>query len=222
MISYKNWKSLNESFGFTTLGLAQPQNLGLTSNLPTEEELLSEMKKKMAAIKKKMKKKMDGDMGIAPDEDEGDGEMVAPAAKKDENPDADKEAAVDSEDGGDDSEVVVKGKKVVDPSGDDETPDDAGGDEDKGDDTGMAKELFMMKKKMKKDGKKDSKDKKDDKKEIKKEDADWINSVQNMLGVPQTSNWDGFSPVGEVSVAVREEPAAGEVGFAPQGKVGSL
>lgn len=35
MRSYKNWKTLNESFiGGMTLGLAQPTNLGLRSNLP--------------------------------------------------------------------------------------------------------------------------------------------------------------------------------------------
>jgi hypothetical protein len=101
MVTYKQWKTVNESFiGSTTLGLATPQSMGLVGQqvqqLPSEEQMLDEMRKKMSYmkdnLKKKMKKKMDGDVDI-------DGEVVPPAAKKDADPDADIKAAADSTDG---------------------------------------------------------------------------------------------------------------------------
>jgi len=52
---------------------------------------------------------------------------------------------------------------------------------------------------------------------ITKEEEEWRNSVTNMLGVSDINkkSWDGFS-----KVDTKAEPAAGEVGFAPQQKIG--
>ena len=65
MLSYKNWKLMNESVGVThALGISNPQNIGLVSNMPTEDEMLDKLKTKLDEAKKKLKKKMDGDVDI--------------------------------------------------------------------------------------------------------------------------------------------------------------
>jgi hypothetical protein len=53
MLSYKNWKTINESLNGVVLGVASPQSLGIISNMPTEEEFLAEMKKKWLKLKLK-------------------------------------------------------------------------------------------------------------------------------------------------------------------------
>ena len=203
MISYKEWKQLNESIiGMSNIGLVQPQNLGILSNSPTvqpqevvvdadsneDDEIIAEVKKKIAKLKKKM---------------DGDGEVVPPAAKKDADPDADAEAAADSEGG--DKEEKSKIKPEKEPTGDEEDGDhdEPDGDEVKDKDNhdeepdgevvdksvdkkpvdgvGKATEM-MMKKKMKKDGKK----------KMTKEETDWWASVNGQLKNPERS-WDGFS-----------------------------
>jgi hypothetical protein len=78
MLSYKQWKTLNESFGGPiNLGLTNPTNLGLSSNIPGIDLDEAKMKKMLKA-----KKKMFGG------DDEGDGEMVPAKAPKDD-PDVD-------------------------------------------------------------------------------------------------------------------------------------
>jgi hypothetical protein len=193
MISYKQWKTINESFigTTTTLGVSTPQSMGVMGQqmgqINSEEELLDEMKKKFAYmkdnLKKKMKKKMDGDI------DDLDGEVVPPAAKKDADPEADAKAAAAS----DDAEVV-------------DTDGEVDGETDSEDEVKPDKPE-MMKKCMKK--------------KMKKEDAgdEWWNSLQDMMAVQDTKNWDGWSPV-EETPAAPATPAPGEVGFAPAQRIG--
>jgi hypothetical protein len=221
MLSYKEFKQINESvMGARTLGLAQPQSLGIITDIPTEEELLAEMKKKMAATKAKMKKKMFGDV------DPEGGEMVKKAEPKDGDIDAEKDAAKDSED----SEEKVDKKPAVKPEEDEDQDDDKGDDDDKGsnddeddeddedvdakddkeepeakEDAGDAKEMFM---------KKGGKGKKN--KNMKKEDQEFWTSIQNMIGVPVTKSWDGWTPITNIEQAIRP----GDTGSAPQTRIG--
>ncbi len=226
MLSYKKWKTLNESFD-CALGISQPQSLGISSNAgPTLDEFLSLLNEK-----KKMKKKMMLDKpGGMDDEDEtGDGEMVEPSSLKD--------------------------KKVVKNGCDDDDMDDDDDDEemdDMGDgeiDDNMASrstsdKLMMMKKKMKGkmkkkmcSGKKKMKKEEIDPEEIAEPDPvvdPWLQSVADMMkGDNSTKNWDGISSKNEDAlipasdpnkdlVDQDSDPQPGEVGWAPQCRVGKL
>lgn len=211
MLSYKEYKQINESvLGTRTLGMSQPQSLGIISDMPTEEELLAEMKKKMAETKNKMKKKMLGDV------DQEGGEMVKPAEPKDADKDAEKIAAKDSEDT---EEKDDHDEEDEDTDHEDKESEKEEEKEHEDDDSGAAKEMFM-----KKGGKKDKKeDKKEDKKDkeecckkcglkdctckcnkMKKEDQEFWNSLHNMAGMPETKNWDGWTPITSVTQGIRQ------------------
>ena len=58
---------------------------------------------------------------------------------------------------------------------------------------------------------------------MKKEEEEWWNSVHDMLDVTQTTkkSWDGITEDMLLSPPV-ESPQPGDVGFAPQNKIGSL
>lgn len=113
MISYKEYKQLNESFvGVTggTLGLKTTPSLGLVgSHTKSVEEMLEEAKKKA--------KKMLAGSGEGPvPGDSGDGEVVPPKAVKDKvkDDDAGDDADVenlDTDDDGDDALAGVKFSK---------------------------------------------------------------------------------------------------------------
>jgi hypothetical protein len=242
MLSYKNWKLINESFvGDAVLGIISPQSF-LVSDAPASmstDEVLEEMKKKLAKAKKKMN---------------GDGEIVRPSAIKDADPDADKKAALDSEEG--DSETP-------DPEGheDAETPEEEEGEHEEGDegeddetprrrrgepteeapedDAGSATEM-MMKKKMKKDGKcskcnkmpcKCKKMKKEEEDNMNQGDQAFFDSIRSMIeDFPSAKGWDGISEpseIKELNQAVREEPGKdnpqpGQVGYAPKGRLNNF
>ena len=68
MLSYKNWKSLNESFFNQTLGLSNHQNLGLVSPSSLFDPVHSEAKAKKEVI----------------EDESGDGETVPAASEKDD------------------------------------------------------------------------------------------------------------------------------------------
>jgi hypothetical protein len=93
MLSYKQWKTLNESIlPSFNLGITNPSNLGIQSQSGFTMDL--------EETKKNSKKKMFGDEDDDEDEEEdedetGDGEMVEPSSEKDE-PDVDVD--VDGED----------------------------------------------------------------------------------------------------------------------------
>ena len=63
MLSYKNWKNVNENFGSRMLGISVPQSLGFLNNMHTEVKAEEEPE----------------ETNVHPD-----GEMVDPAEKKDE------------------------------------------------------------------------------------------------------------------------------------------
>ncbi|RDJ35515.1 MAG: hypothetical protein DWQ19_11910 [Crenarchaeota archaeon] len=209
MLSYKQWKTLNESFD-TNLGLGQPQSLGVRSeNGPTLDEFLT-----LLDEKKKMKKKMLGekpDVEIDVEDDEtGDGEMVEPSSVKDKKK----------------IDVDVDVNDEVEDDMDDDDMDDMEDTEDMDDE-----QLMMMKKKSKKKMKKCSSKKM--KKKMKKENVEvdpWLQSVTNMLKYNDGKSWDGLAsqnedaliPASDPNAEFAQEPGPGEVGYAPQGKVGDF
>ena len=148
--------------------------------------------------------------GDAAPEDEEGGEMVKPAEPKDADKNADEKAEKDSEDG-DDHDEKADGEDEDKGHEDKESPEEEEA-EHEDDDSGNAKEMFM-----KKGGKKDKKeDKKEDKKcktcskcpctckKMKKEDQEFWNSLQNMAGMPDTKNWDGWSEITSVTQGIRQ------------------
>jgi hypothetical protein len=214
MLSYKQWKMLNESvLPSFTLGVANPSNLGLNAPSGFGMDILE--------AKKKSKKKMD--LG-GEDDETGDGETVEPSSPKDD-PDVDVDVDVHDddaaiEDGQGCDSMCGKGSKKnckkskknckkskkkmdVDVSDDGDQPDDSGDeDEGEGDDDGDDVELagkggdvgggmgdagpMFSKKKSKKAGKKM-------KAEASEEDAWWA-SVKSMVGpAPNTKYKDGWS-----------------------------
>lgn len=128
----------------------------------------------------------------------------------------DLEDVVDDEDV--DDEEVMDDEELADL--DDDDGGSCGGSDDE--------EIMMSKKGMKKCSKKKSK------KQMKAENStpeeeSWWNSVHNMLGInPTTKGWDGMSVQEDQLIAppssdgmVYREPQPGEVGYAPQGRMGS-
>ena len=231
MLSYKNWKEINESLmgmGPITLGLSNPQNIAVVGSntagleeeiegeLESTEDWLAEAKKKMKILKKKInkaKKKMNGDMEdeVPSDDGDGDDEDMGDDDGDDEDVDDDDDSDSGDDDGDSDS-------------------DDNGDDEDMGDGNGGG--MFMKKggkKKMghgymKKGGKKKSGSY--SKKKMKKEAHWWASD-------PDPKNWDGISALDEDSLVPptdpnadfdqqQEEPQPGDVGFAPDGRVGGI
>lgn len=103
MLSYKAWKQLNESFGFTTLGIKGQQTLGV---IGSNDSVYEETKKK------NVKKKMLGDEEVPSDEmeDEEDEEDVEDDVAED---DVEADADADAETG--DGEVVDPASEKDDP-----------------------------------------------------------------------------------------------------------
>lgn len=212
MLDYKKYKLLQESFGSLNLGLSKPTNLGINSQFNFEEA-------------KKGKKKMDGD--LVDDEEDDDDEVKVKVSKdvdvddvEDDEEDDDVEDIVDDEEEDDDDDFCPCSKPKI----------------------GEGKKCMKCMKKMKK---KMSSGKK--KKKMKEESigsfwdqnyqtnytlpevgssayrTKFFESINNQMSVPQR-NYDGTSLHYEEDVLVSPHdrdvtPSAGEVGFAPQGRV---
>ena len=236
MLSYKNWKLLEESFGFSNLGIKYPQNLGSVGNLAGLEE--AKMKKKMLE---------DDAEVVKPEEDEKedeDEEDVADVQVDDADAEVESDDAEETEECGD-KKMCCKGMKKKmkkescdedeeeeDEEEDEEIEDaeeaageDLDGDDEEGEDPdhvakikGKTLEmplLLGMKKKMKKKMVK----------KMKKEHVDRVASIKEMLSTdPNYKNWDGISVKKEDYLLSPEAPAAapgpGEVGYAPQTRFG--
>lgn len=175
MLSFKQWKTLNESIiGLHTLGVRSPNSVGITGSVFTPEELevLEEMKKKNAAKKKKMDgelldkpaepKDADPEVGEEEPEEKPLKKKVKPEEEPDEEPAEEPEEGEEEEEGGEEEAV----EKKPAPEAPEEDPDE---------DAGEAGEMFCKKcgdgkkcKCMKADAKKDKKEKKGDDKEDKK------------------------------------------------------
>lgn len=148
MLSYKQWKMLNESvMPSFNLGVVNPSNLGLQ----TQSAFTMDIEEAKMA-KKKAKKKMFGD-----DDETGDGEMVEPASDKDD-PDVDVKIGDDKGSCDGDkcgafskkkSKKSSKKKCGADMDMDDDHDDKHSGKEDD-DDGGDEDELMFSKKKAKK------------------------------------------------------------------------
>lgn len=245
MLSYKQWRMLNESvFPSFTLGVTSPNNLGVVggNGVGLEE-----------AKGKKMGKKMHGDEGE-------DGELVDAIAPKDD-PDVDvddeehdggcrfcgknqkksakkqakhmkksaKKMWSDEDDAGGDFEEEDEDVE----SAEEETGKDLDGDNEEGEPEDHAEKVaqpLFQKKQGKKQAKKQTKKMKKESTDMSDEEQDWWNSVHSMIGAPQTKFSDGWSEYHEdalippsdpnAQVAKSEEPGPGEIGFAPQQRVG--
>lgn len=239
MLSYKQWKMVNEST--FALGLAVQPTVGIQA----PHELGFDEAKKMS--KKKSKKKMH----FGGDEDEdisGDGEMVDPSSAKD-SPDVDVD--VDDEGGeefggcgGDKCGKMSKKKSKKkmwsdeDDEGEVEAPEEEEEDDDEEfeDEGGDEEKVVAKKKPPVSDEEVPLFSKKKSKKKMKREGTEeeqWWASVKSMVtSNPNQKFGDGwteyqedalFSPVDQSNLtqAVRE-PQPGEVGFAPQQKLGQL
>lgn len=231
MLSFKDWKSLNESYD-VSMGLTTPASVGVVApgyGGLSFEELLE-------AAKKKMKKKMMDDEGMDDEEDDddaetGDGEVVEPSAVKDkempedEEEDSEEEPEEDEDDEEEDSEEPEEKNPFL---------------------SNMKKKMKKMKKKMKE---KMSSDKKSCDKMKKKMTAEnsietietsndpWLQSFKKMIanvdtrndGITDYTNEDAIMPYIDINTGLTGErpevlPTAevpGQIGFAPQGKVGA-
>jgi hypothetical protein len=212
MLSYKQWKNLNESLGGAIpLGVSTPQNLGAVGsnlNLRQLEIELDEAKKKMIM---KAKKKM---AGSCPSDDDDDDD--------DNGDDSEMDMKMDIKGKGDDSDMDM----------DDDNGDD---DESGGDDAIMMKKC--MKKKSKKCMKKNMKKEHTVKEYNPNETEDeFFASLQSQLsgGLPSDKNWDGLSVqqedalynaqdpntgLADMNPQVSDNPQPGEAGYAPDTRV---
>ena len=213
MLSYKQWKLLNESLGGAIpLGVSQPQTIGAVgSNLSLYEldQELQEAKKKMVM---KAKKKMGGECPSDDDDDDDD--------------DKDMDMDIKGKDVGSDDDSGNGGPDMGSEDDDmDSDEDDDGGD-------------MMMKRCSKKKAKKCSK-KQMKKEHSMKEynpnetEEEFFASLQSQLsgGVPTNKNWDGLSEdalyamsdpnqgLADMNPQISGNPQAGEVGYAPDTRV---
>ena len=236
MLSYKQWKSLNESvLPSFTLGVSGPQNIGLQlqNGFDLEEGRHAKKKKKDSEEpevevevkeKEEKSKKDDKKCGMKC------GKKCPKCSKmfSDEEDYEDEEEDKDEDEGEEEDKDEDKGEE-------DEGEEDEGEDEDEE----SSMKMKMSKKKMLKgsqhkldvdgDGKITKKDfeilrKKKKIKEQAENMDNWWNSVNNMIGpLPGTKFNDGlFTPVDteNLAQAVREEPGPGEVGYAPSARLG--
>jgi len=204
MLSYKEWKELNESFGGPVpLGIGKQQAVGVVNSLSTIEDLES-----LEEAAKKKKKKMladleDKELEVSPD-------------------DVDIDVDVDDEE-----DDVCPGK-------DDEVDIDVDvDDEEEEEDVPPMMAKKKMKGKMKKKmAKKGCKTCKASSKKMTKEDQEWYNSVKRQVDSdPNRKYNDGLPSISEDALLAPEqepeadqmtpnEPQPGEVGYAPEQKIG--
>jgi outer membrane biosynthesis protein TonB len=208
MLSYKNWKSYkypseqkcNESVGATfVLGVKQPQNIGTVGSTGASEDL-TDFDIALEEAKKKLKKKMDGEMGPEPEPKEPVEKEPVEKEPVEKEPE-DKEPSEEPED----KEKVEK-----------KPPEDASPEEG-GDDGEETPTLFQKKKQ---------------KSKMKKEDVEFWTSLQKMLhgGLPGEKFKDGTNGFTEDALlapidpnkGVIEDPQPGEVGYAPQTRIGEF
>jgi hypothetical protein len=229
MITYKEYKMLMETVTPTVnLGVATPAAIGgeVGNSFGFKAVDATEDAEDLLASLAEAKKKMFGD------------EMVDPkdAPAKDSDDDAEEDAADDSDDDMDDKECMTKKckkskKEEVEElraalleakkkkcggemdmasllgkgkdGGDDEGGDDEGGGDD--DDDGDDEEMEMMKKKSK------------------KENTEFFQSLATQLGeVDRRDNRDGISEYLEDAVFTPKVAGPGDVGFAPEGRIGAV
>lgn len=200
MLSFKDWKSLNESYDFS-LGLATPNTVGIQSQsgFASFAELLE--------AKKKMKKKMFGDEEIPDEEDEEEVEV----------PEEGDEEEVEDDD------AETGDGEVVEPS--------APKDKEMEPEGGKAAFLARMKKKMKKKMAAEGTQAEpiaDDAPAAEGTEDAWFQSIKSMItfqdprndGLTDYTNEDALMPFIDPNTGFARKPVAGEVGFAPQGKIG--
>lgn len=225
MLSYKQWKLVNESLGSVTLGLAMPQNLGAIDFGFSEA--------------KKSKKKMEDEPEVEVEDETGDGEVVEPSSEKDEAEDDEcgcntamskkkskkskKKMSSDEvpEDGVEVPEEDAEEEEEVPEEGDEEELDvDADGEDEEIVEPDPSVEPAYSKKKSAKKSKKKMTS------EMTEEEQAWWNSVNGMLSTDNLNQKfdDGFSqfetenifgtPVDleNMTQAVRDEPAVGNDG----------
>jgi hypothetical protein len=241
MLSYKQWKTLNESvLPSFTLGVSGPQNIGLQLQSGFDlEEGKHAKKKKEPKVEVEVEEKEDSK------KDKKCGKMCGKMCSKCSKMLSDEEDYEDEDKDHDEEECGKEDHEEEDHDEDhEEEHDEEDHDEEDHDEEDHDEEdkknvnMKMSKKKMLKgdqhkiDANRDGRITADDfkilrKKKKKNEQAEldaWWNSVNNMAGpMPGTKFDDGlFQPIDQENLtqAVREEPAPGEVGYAPAARIG--
>jgi hypothetical protein len=219
MISYNNWKLLQESFGFT-LGVSSTPKVASVGNLSGLDLEEAKMKKKMLeddAEENEDDENDDGEEGAEADGDdvenkdkEADPEMCKSMKKKMKAEGCDDDDDDDDDDDEDETDADVE-------DAEEKTGMDLDGDDEEGEDPdhvakvkGKTTEMPMslgMKKKMKK--------------KMKKEQVEEIKQMIN----PEVKvrNWDGISVKTEDMLihSPDKNPGPGEVGYAPETRFGA-
>lgn len=237
MLTYKKWKQLNESFGSVTLGLSTPSTLGgvvgAQNITPEEAEGIELEEGKEGKEGKKGKCKCGKKQCICSKKML---DMDPEVLKQITTSDDDKEVETDVDATSDEDEVDVdelgdeSDEEITDAEEDEE--EEENGDEDKIIVKKSIKEIppMMQKKKMcakkhmkKKMGKKNCK-------HMTKEDAEWWQSIHDMMDVRHTTDkhWDGISEDqlyapkdANEGLDGESEPGPGEPGYAPQTRIGT-
>ena len=180
MISYKNYKLLNEALGQSfTLGVRSIPAVGIVgSNFADIEQTLEEAKKKCASKKcSKMNGDEEPEAEEAPDvEDKVDKKL----GKKDDEPEENEEPEGDEPEEKDEPEDKGEPEKKDEPEDKGESEEK---DEPEGDEPEEKPTLFQKKQKAKQ------------KKNMKKEDVEFFQSLAKQLGTSTISQkfWDGIS-----------------------------
>ena len=226
MLSYKNWKTLNESYGpAITLGIKTPNVVGGVMGSHLEPELDEAKKckdcKKMLGnepLLGKIKMKMKPKLGAKPE-----------LGEKPEDDEIDLKDKIDDDEPVDDDEID---EPTDDDEIDDEVPDEEPGDEEEIDIKKPSLDKIAIKTSSKKSTKKASKKAS---KKMTAEESQWWNSVHSMLNVNDIDKkyWDGyredvlFNPIDPNAELAQEptdpaNPQPGTVGYAPQTRIGGF
>lgn len=248
MLSYRQWKLLHESLGPMNLGMGQPQNMGIVGGSGETDEMPRKKKKSFSDdLESEDDMDMDDDSDMdSEDSDMGDEDSdMEDDQIGDEDSDMDSEdSEMGDEEEGDDLSIKKKNPmgephnsgpfmkfKMKEGCGDKVEDDEVEVDsEDAGDDEMDDKELkFMQKKGMKKgkgmkkkcstgmDGKIKKCDKCKDKKVKESVEDDFI---ANLKKAYKDGPHRFSSGLHEDMLIPAEEPKAGDVGYAPETRIG--
>ena len=272
MLSFKDYRKLNESFGPIALGLGQVPTVGVIGGQgisleegkkkgcskmevdddeKDKEDKEEEKEGGVKVVKDKVPDDKDEPEEDEPEEEEGDkkptffqkkkskkkmqseglfGKKLGKGPPPEDLGDEKGPEGEIGEPGDEEGDEDLGDEDLGDEEGDEDLGDkdlgDEEGDEDLGDEDLGKKTLIKKKKPPMGDMGGEGPAmfmKKRSRKGMSKEQAEWWDSVEGQLSAdPDPRFYDGFTEIKSVEQAVREgEPKAGELGFAPQGRVGS-
>jgi uncharacterized protein YggL (DUF469 family) len=211
VLTFKEWQTLNESFGAYSLGLGQPNSVigvfgAQLEEAKAKEKAKAKGKKKMLGDEEVIDAEEDDDVEEEPEEID-DKEVVKKDIKKDVKDSDDEEETEEEDEEETEEDDDKKDIATVEPKNDVE----------KDGSPKTSPEILMSKKKCKKCNKSDKK--------MSKENQEWYDNVMSQLNAdPNKKFWDGISKIQEDSVIppedqnsklIETEPKPGEVGYAP-------